>query len=307
MASQVENGKAFEYCVAHALQQFHGDGWEITDNSSLTVGRNCFDTRTAKQKAHFRLCADRAITHISEIESLSQFGKKVEIELQTDSKGQEGDVRDLVIRGQNREIGISCKSNHSALKHSRLSASIDFIEKWGISESGCTDHYWNKVKPLFEELKEIRETSNQTRLWSQLSDVPERFYWPLLQAFSDELMVWCSSSNPDNQIAIQNFVHYLIGQSDFYKVIARPKQVEIEGFNLNGSLSLQKMKLPTNIIGIDRVNGGKYSVTVRFDKGFNINFRIHSASSRVEPSLKFDVNFIGRPDKAYFQTLLLKR
>ena len=32
-----------------------------------------------------------------------------------------------------------------------------------------------------------------------------------------------------------------------------------------------------------------------FDKGWQLSFRIHSASSRVESSLKFDVQIVGLP------------
>lgn len=31
------------------------------------------------------------------------------------------------------------------------------------------------------------------------------------------------------------------------------------------------------------------------DNGWQISFRIHNASSKVEPSLKFDVELIGQP------------
>jgi hypothetical protein len=31
------------------------------------------------------------------------------------------------------------------------------------------------------------------------------------------------------------------------------------------------------------------------DNGWQLSFRIHNASTKVEPSLKFDVQFIGMP------------
>ena len=42
--------------------------------------------------------------------------------LQPDSKGEEGDVRDLIVVRSNIqwEIGLSLKHNHFAVKHSRL-------------------------------------------------------------------------------------------------------------------------------------------------------------------------------------------
>ncbi len=35
-----------------------------------------------------------------------------------------------------------------------------------------------------------------------------------------------------------------------------------------------------------------------FDNGWQLSFRIHNAESRVIPSLKFDVQIIGSPDKS---------
>ncbi len=32
-----------------------------------------------------------------------------------------------------------------------------------------------------------------------------------------------------------------------------------------------------------------------FDQGWQLSFRIHNASTMVEPSLKFDINIIGLP------------
>ena len=90
-------------------------------------------------------------------------------------------------------------------------------------------------------------------------------------------------------------VTYLIGIKDFYKVTVRPEVVELQGFNLGGTLAVTKTRLPNQIIGIDKLNGGKYSKTIRFNRGFTFNFRIHSASSRVEASLKFDVTAISLP------------
>lgn len=54
----------------------------------------------------------------------------LELEILSDDKGKLGDVRDvLAIRLlQKWEIGVSAKNNHKAVKHSRLSNTIDFGE-----------------------------------------------------------------------------------------------------------------------------------------------------------------------------------
>jgi len=39
-------------------------------------------------------------------------------------------------------------------------------------------------------------------------------------------------------------------------------------------------------------SGSKFAV---FHKGWQLSFRIHNASTLVEPSLKFDINIVGLP------------
>ena len=53
------------------------------------------------------------------------------MKIQSDDKGKEGDVRDVRIirRGIEWEIALSVKSNHFAVKHSRLSKKFRFWEK----------------------------------------------------------------------------------------------------------------------------------------------------------------------------------
>jgi hypothetical protein len=40
-----------------------------------------------------------------------------------------------------------------------------------------------------------------------------------------------------------------------------------------------------------------------FDKGWQISFRIHNASTMVEPSLKFDINIVGLPSNLSRQVI----
>ena len=59
---------------------------------------------------------------------------ELELKIQSDGKGKEGDVdiRDVLIirRGIEWEIGLSVKHNYFAVKHSRMSKNLDFGRKW---------------------------------------------------------------------------------------------------------------------------------------------------------------------------------
>jgi hypothetical protein len=75
--------------------------------------------------------------------------------------------------------------------------------------------------------------------------------------------------------------------------------VHIEGFNLNGTLSISSTPYPAFCIAIDDFDGGAFSKTIRLQKGMTFDFRIHTASKRVEPSFKFDVRAVGLPSDVY--------
>ncbi len=291
-STQVINGKAFEFAVALALSDVLGV--KITENPSSVIAGQSYESVSPILRQRFDDASRKVAQHILEKEKTLLEKRPSEIWLPSDAVGQKGDVRDLVINTENGEIGISCKTNHDAFKHSRLSARADFVKSWGLDQAGCSDEYWSEVRPIFDVLRQIRKASNRTARWEDEADVPGRFYWPVLDAFEREIKRLDAATLGEPTIA-SKLVTYLIGIKDFYKVTVRPEVVELQGFNLGGTLAVTKTRLPNQIIGIDKLNGGKYSKTIRFNRGFTFNFRIHSASSRVEASLKFDVTAISLP------------
>lgn len=91
----------------------------------------------------------------------------------------------------------------------------------------------------------------------------------------------------------------MIGRYDFYKIINRKDHVKIQGFNITGTLNVPILTFPDKILDCKNKNGSQYSKTIWFNEGWTFNFRIHNASSRIEPSLKFDINATGLPAKLY--------
>ena len=292
--SQADNGKAFEFSIAQALSKELDI--PIDESPEYLNTKSSYEKVATQLQERFPMAASLAVHHILEKESknLSRM-HPVSIWVAGDSLGQTGDVRDVVIKCKEAEIGISCKTNHDAFKHSRLSGNADFVKTWGLDPAGCSPEYWAGVRPVFAELAQIRKDSDATALWRNQKEVPERFYWKVLNAFEAEIIRLTSSAAPRASEVSKNLISYIIGNHDFYKVISRIDQVEIQGFNLNGTLAVSKTTFPEHVIGIDSLNGGQYSKTVRFNRGFTFNFRIHSASSRVESSLKFDVKAISLP------------
>lgn len=318
-SSQTINGKAFEYAL---LNEFFFRLNSITNvsivqNQPFKNALRCFDIVSEKEKDAFRLNANFAVNLLIGLEPrLSNhlsIEDTLELEIVSDSRGQEGDVRDvLAIRSlQKWEIGISAKNNHRAIKHSRLSNDIDFGVKWlGIP---CSDNYFQTIKPIFDNLREIKTQSNSTHKWSELGDYHSSIYVPVLDAFRAELLQ-LDRSNPG--IVAANLVRYLIGHQDFYKVIKGRNEVEVQAYNLHGSLNLpfkdikpiakvERLKFPSRLIEVAYLNNSKTTLMVTLDEGWQITFRIHNASSRVEPSLKFDINLLSSPRSLFVNKLFL--
>lgn len=310
MPTQTESGKAFEYALVkiiyEVLSQHHSV--ELTEDHSLHVARNCFNLYSSREQGKYLNAALAAIEHIREIEprleNPSSPDDILTLRVAPDSEGIKGDVRDVLLFRSNQDwgIGISAKNNHKAVKHSRLSDEIDFGKDW--LDLNCSDAYFRNVLPIFQELRELKE---QNVLWRNLSDKHARFYIPTLEAFRNEL-IQLDRQNPSK--VPSNLLRYLIGKKDFYKVIKRSGKTEIYGFHFNNTLNrsaemvkpkfkVPKLKLPTRIIEITFKPKSTNTIILTCDEGWQISFRIHNASSRVEPSLKFDINLIGQPPTLY--------
>lgn len=308
MASQTINGKAFEYAL---LFEFYErlksiTSVLITENEPFHNAKECFDSFVEDEQAIFIITASSAINFLIDIEpKLSNGISKGDIlvlEIVSDLAGQKGDVRDvLIIRSlQKWEIGISAKNNHRAVKHSRLSFNIDFGEKWlGVP---CSQNYFDEIKPIFDMLADLKAKDKSSK-WTSIENMHQVVYIPILNAFKKELLR-LDRQNPS--IVAKNLVQYLIGNEDFYKVIKGNKKVEIQAYNLNGTLNLPfesikpkakipKLKLPSRLIEIVYQDSSTTTLLVSFNEGWQISFRIHNASSRVEPSLKFDINLVSAP------------
>lgn len=53
--------------------------------------------------------------------------------------------------------------------------------------------------------------------------------------------------------------------------------------------------LPTELVALQWKKGSTNTVEMYLNNGWQLDFRIHNASSQVQPSLKFDVQLIGMP------------
>lgn len=223
------------------------------------------------------------------------------LEFQQDKKAIKGDVRDIVIKRPDIawEIGLSIKHNHDAVKHSRLSHCLDFADEW--FGNPCSDTYWRDIQPIFDRLK--AEKDRKTR-WADIPNKEKEVYIPLLRAFMEEI----NRAYARDSSVPRKMVEYLIGFEDYYKIVSHDnkKITMIHAFNMHGTLnqpakikvsaiSVPVVDFPTEIIALRLKGESGNTVEMYLNNGWQLSFRIHNASSKVEPSLKFDIRFIGMP------------
>ncbi|MBN1970184.1 MAG: HaeIII family restriction endonuclease [Candidatus Delongbacteria bacterium] len=317
---QMTTGKAFEYALLIQFQEKLKDktNVEVLENPSFHIAKGCFENTTRLEQSDYNLTASFAANFLMDIEPrLSNDIDETDIlqlETLSDDHGKAGDVRDiLAIRVlQKWEIGVSAKNNHHAVKHSRLSHLIDFGEKWlGVKVS---KEYFDTVTPIFKELEDLRKESKGEKKWSDLGDYHFSVYEPVLNAFIKEL----KKLNENNLEIPSKLVSYLIGNQDFYKVIKSKNTVEIQAYNINGTLNMPfrntepkyktpKVPLPTAITDISFKENSNTTVIVTMNNDWTLSFRIHNASSRVESSLKFDINLLKSSKKLFKNTLNISK
>jgi len=312
-SKQMTTGKSFEYALLVQFEEKLKDktNLEVIKNSAFKIVKGCFGNVGKTEKSEYLLSASFAVNFLMDIEPRlsNDIGKDdiLQLEILSDNYGKSGDVRDvLAIRLlQKWEIGVSAKNNHHAVKHSRLSANIDFGEKWlGVKAS---KEYFDTVMPIFNNLEKIRKESSAKKKWSELGDYHSSIYVPILKAFIKELK---NLYKKDSSKVASNLVAYLVGNKDFYKVIKSKNCVEIQAYNINGTLNLPfkeilpkyktpRVPLPTEIVGIDFKLDSNTTAMVTMNNDWTLLFRIHNASSRVESSLKFDINLLKSPKKLF--------
>lgn len=298
-----DQGRAFEHAFITSLyRELNKNGIKalIENDSAFIAAENAFNSLSESSKAVYVNSAKASFKQLFLLEPnlINNDNCPVELKIQTDDKGRDGDVRDIVIKKKsvNWEIGISVKHNHFAVKHSRLSPKNDFGGKWyGIN---CSDQYWNNIEPIFNLLDEKMEEKKD---WKDLINKESEVYEPILNAFKDEVM---KQYDEVKDKLPKSMVEYLLGEFDFYKVISidKNKITRIQSFNLRGELNeggtirVPLVELPTEIRELRFKENSKNTLELIMNNDWSFSFRIHNASTKVEKSLKFDIQILCYPD-----------
>jgi len=302
MAGQAATGKAFEYSILEQVVNIFNEksiNIEIIENTSYTIAKGFFDDFTEVEQNKYTLASIAGLHYIFESENQIFTYNDVKICIQDDSQGILGDVRDVVLKSETAgyEIGFSAKNNHKALKHSRLSKRLDFGDKW--LNHPCSIEYFDEICPIFNMLTAKKRDGIA---WSDIDAKGANVYVPILEAFKRELQRLIDTYDDVPEL----FIRYIIGKQDFFKIIKqnRSQSTQLMVFNFDNTIiNFEQTLLPTEITSIEFKENSDTTIIVTLNNDWKISFRIHSASTLVEASLKFDVTLISEPTNIYLDNV----
>lgn len=327
MASHTTNGKAFEYACLKAMQNklcSEGKSVSVDETAAYFTTVNKFKKLSADEQTKYMDAAYAAAKLIFPLEPRIENGDGellLAVNADAAAQGIDGDVRDVLCircnsKSGNWEIGLSCKHNHEALKHPRITSDKDFGENWiGIPNS---TEFIDEISTTIDTLVDL--TAHGV-LWKDVAATDDekwdKYYVPILEAYRKEIIRLCE--NYDD--VPQKLLSYFFGSKDFYKVIMKEKQntTTVEAFNMNNTLgqkagSIRPMtkvptiKLPTRLIeaGFKVDSKGiksKTTIILVFDGGWTISMRLHNKDEKVKlTSLAWDVQLVGLPTGTYVNT-----
>ena len=152
--------------------------------------------------------------------------------------------------------------------------------------------------------KKVKKKKENGTKWSEIEDKSQKIYIPLLQAFINEI----NNANKKDSTMPRKMIEYLIGVEDYYKIVSKDSNriTIVHTFNMHDTLNKPSknkisaitvpiVKLPTRLVALELKPNSDNTVEMYLDNGWQLSFRIHNASNKVEPSLKFDIQFVSMP------------
>ena len=353
ISQQVVNGKAFEYAAAYAIHKVLRDNGWSKDKVEIQHDKNFENTRRAYESVaydedetendfrvesssleenYFMRAARAGAYYLFTVEPIMQATNDnyVVINTMPDSAGKKGDVRDLVVSfydDKNHQklvnsIGISCKNNHEAIKHPRLTEEPDFANEW-TKKFSCSEEFMASIQEVYQRIDEYAGIYDG---WSSVGKElkTETIYYPIITAFSKELLR-LGKMDPSAPIQEQQrakeftrlLFEYMFGTIDFYKIIKddKAKATRIYPYNLHSKLmrryktivnnqAVKTISMPSEIVEVRIKPNSKTTIELFFDQWI-LSMRLHNADRKItRTSLKFDMQIKAQPRKVVANTVI---
>lgn len=346
ITNTVINGKAFEYATLVELYRELRDGGWDADRIEILNDKNYQNIERAyqmvqktedeedsdgfevfhieRQTSDYNRAARVAARYLSMVEPILHENDRLYAILRAmpDSAGVKGDVRDVDLsiyvdvehKKQISKIGISCKNNHEAVKHPRITENPDFANEWTNGTYHCSEIFLKGMQEIFER---IDDYASRYEKWSLVEDKMDTIYFPIIKLFVAEIKRLGIADEADNEEKqksaksfTQMFFEYMFGTQDFYKFIKDDGSgaTKVYPYNMHGTLmkpygeyknkqAVQMITMPEEIVEVRVKPKSKTTMEIYFDQWI-ISMRLHNADTKItRTSLKFDVQIKAQPRK----------
>ena len=198
MVSQTTSGKAFEYApliVAYETANYGRKSRILKKDGPYETAKRSFESCSIDAQEKYFKAANAAVRYITALEPKLENSTKddntIIVSVQSDQAGKDGDIRDVLITrpGSDWDIGFSAKNQNSAVKHPRLSDTINFGQDW--FGTSCSSQYMDAVRGIFGTIRDMlvqgKKNNRHVLLWNEIQRKEDKFYTPILDAFEDEM------------------------------------------------------------------------------------------------------------------------
>lgn len=347
ITNTVISGKAFEYAtLIEMYRELTENGWE-SDKLEIIKDKNYQNIEKAYQvfQGSDEDADDEDGLELLHVETLSNDYNKAArvaaiylrmaepilkpdtemfgiLRAMPDTAGTKGDVRDIDFaifadrehKKRIHNIGISCKNNHEAVKHPRITEDPDFAKVWTNGLFHCSTEFINDMNDIFQKIDSYAQKYEK---WSSVDNKMDAIYFPIIKSFVKEIRhLGIADENADilhtesAKKFTQAFFEYMFGTQDFYKFIKDDgaKATKVYPYNMHGSLmrpfhghkneqAAKTITMPEEIVEVRIKPKSKTTIEIYFDQWI-ISMRLHNADTKItRTSLKFDVQIKAQPRK----------
>jgi len=276
------NGRALEYKIINFLsssESIFKTSLSSQASSDQKRDQPKYNNLPNELKIGYLRCAQIVHDWLSNI----FIDKAITIHKITDNEAKKGDVTDIRIIGAKRQVNLSIKHNHSALKHQRPPTTANWCgyPKKSIEDLEFRKKYKRVIDIFLLKSKKDVPKAKYFRdlVINKKSYIKDNLYEPVCVLVAEAINNLCK-----NKECVESLFRFLVGSIRFYKIIDKPKEVIMLDFTTVSS--------PEKVQATLR---DKSYIYLTFSNGWKISMRLHTASSRLGKSLKFDTQACNFP------------
>lgn len=276
------NGRALEFKIVDFLLQKLPHITVLGNSTYADQQRDSFkfSELPTSQQNHFTKSAEKIFLWLEKLTENAITHSPSSIERLTDDAAKKGDVTDIRLIVDCKVINLSIKHNHTALKHQRPGATAN---QCGYPKIALEDVSYREAykKVIGDFLKSAYALKKDAQDFSELKAVQPDFIDNQLYAPMCDLVCNFLNSNVSSQPNnAQNFFSFIVGMTNYHKIVVPPNHGKIEIF---------EFAFMPSVNSLSAVRKGSSYIEVSFSNGWQISMRLHTASSRIKGvSIKFD-------------------